>query len=244
MLQTNQFKQILHESIRKMAELIAQETAGEKELQPVKARQKQVEHDLENHVKVLEKKMYEGLQAATSCLKECDNLPMSVEEVVRELQNCMKPINSPEALSKLGQQLFSDVSWKNHLGISDKCMETLYQGAKHIFDKKDYIQGEKAFFLICSLDPTQFAYWVGLGHSAFHNKNHEQAINAYGMASTLHPEDAWPHIWAANTFEEEKDFAHSKMALSEALNLEKAKTGKNHDLISSLEERFQNSKAR
>lgn len=244
MLQLDKFKKQLQESIYQVAEFIAKEGENEKGLRSPKAYQNQISHDLEEHVQALEKKMYEGLQAAVLCLKECDNLPMSLDDMVRELQKCIRSINSFEKVSQLGQGLFSDVSWKSQLGISDECMETLYQGAKHIFDKKNYVEAEKAFFVLCSLDPTQFAYWVGLGHSAFQNKTYEQAINAYSMASGLQPEDAWPHVWAANTFEEEKDFAHAKMALTEALHLEKAKSEKDHDFIRSLEERFQNIKAR
>lgn len=238
----SQINQVLRESIYKMAELIAKETAYEKELEPAKIRQRKIEHNLEKHVKALEKKMHEGLQAAVLGLKECHHLPMSLDEMVHEFQDCVQAINSSEAFFELGQQFLSGVSWKSHLGISDTCMETLYQGSKHIFDKKDYIQAEKAFFVLCSLDPTQFAYWVGLGHSAFHDKNYRQAINAYSMASALHPEDVWPHVWAANTFIEEKDFAYARMALTEALNLEKAKAEKNHDFIRLLEGRLQNIK--
>jgi tetratricopeptide (TPR) repeat protein len=244
MLQTHEFKQVLRESMQKMAEMISQGKTRRHEVLPSHVRQQQIEQQLEEQVQTLEKKMHDGLLVAILALNETPHPVMSINEVVLYLQKCMSSINCPEALSKLGQALLSDTSWKSHLGISDKCMAALYQGSSIIFEKKEYDQAEKAFFVLCSLDPTQFIYWIGLGHSAFQDKNYEQAINAYSMASALHPDDAWPHIWAANTFEEQKDFAHAKMAMSEALNLEKEKTPKNHDLVRSLEEKLQNIKTR
>jgi tetratricopeptide (TPR) repeat protein len=244
MLQTKECKQLVHESAKKLAEVIAKEEVPGQKFQSAGARQEKIQHELERHVRVVEKKINEGLQACILALDACQNPLMSISEVVRELLKCMDVISTPEALSTLGQVLLSGTSWKNHLGISDNCMETLYQGAKCLFDKKDYEQSEKAFFVLCSLEPAQFSHWVGLGHSCFQNKHYEQSINAYSMASILDPHDTWPHVWAANTFEAQKDFAHARMALDEALKLENAKAEKNHNLIRSLEKRVQNIKTR
>jgi tetratricopeptide (TPR) repeat protein len=92
---------------------------------------------------------------------------------------------------------------------------------------------------MCSLDPTKYDYWIGLGHSSFQVSNYQQAIRAYSMAAGLDPENIWPHVWAANCFEEEHDFEFAKMALNEALTLQKTKMPKNIELIQNLEARIQ-----
>ena len=239
MVLIKEFRQLIHESTEAIAGILAQEKADGKDLLSPAVRQKKIQHELENNAETLEKKMHEGLKACILSLDQCHDLPMSVDEVLHELQKCIQPIKSVEDFAQLGQSVFLGTSWKSQLGISNACMQTIYQGARAIFKKKDYKQAEKAFFAICSLDPTQFAYWIGLGHSSFQIKNYPQAINAYSMASAIDPENVWPHIWAANSFEEEKDFHHAKMALNAALSLQMSKTPKNDELIQSLEERVQ-----
>jgi tetratricopeptide (TPR) repeat protein len=164
---------------------------------------------------------------------------LSKEVVTKELQKCLRPLKSEEHFAQLGLCLFQETSWKQQLGISDRCMQSLYQGARTLFEEKEYTQAEKAFFMICSIDPTQPAYWIGLGHSSFQTQNYQQAIRAYSMAGAMDPENIWPHIWAANCFEEEHEFEAAKLALHEALTLALtlAKTSQNIDLIHTLEER-------
>src|SRR5271170_8109958 len=144
MLKENKFKESLHESAKMIAEEVAKEEQHETELQPLKVRQQQIEQEIEQHVLTLEQKMYDGLQTCLIALKECADLPKSYDEVVQELQSCLSLIDSPEVLIKLGESLLSDISWKTSLKISDKCMTTLYLGAKSVFDKKDYEAAEKA----------------------------------------------------------------------------------------------------
>ena len=210
----------------------------QKKLLPQAAREKKIQHELEAHTKKMEKKMEEGLKACIASLDRCHKLPMKKEAVVEELRSCIAKINSPEALAKLGEGMLSNITWKSQLGISNNCMESLYQGAKALFDAKSHHEAEIAFFVLCAFDPTIFSYWVGFGHASFQQHNYEQAINGYTMASSLHPEDVWPHIWAANSFEKHNDPEYAKMALEEALELEKAKPSPDAKIVASLKSRL------
>ncbi|MBS0655046.1 MAG: tetratricopeptide repeat protein [Verrucomicrobia bacterium] len=239
MLQDDELKEMVHENAKAISEIVAKEEGSQNKFYSVEFRQKQIQEQIVNHVEIVQKKMYEGLKSCILSLDECSDLPMDINELMQELQTCLSSVDSIEKLSKLGDSFLSQISWKSQLRISDKCMDTLFRGATHLFDKKDYESAEKAFFALCCFDSTQFAYWVGLAHSYFHEAKYEEAINAYGTASALDPEDSWPHIWAANAFEEEKDFDRARMAIDRALELEKAKTAKNLELIQSLEERVQ-----
>jgi tetratricopeptide (TPR) repeat protein len=242
MLQINELNELIHESAKKLAEAIVKETPETMGLQSSKARVARYTFELEEHIKKLDEKMHDGLQAASFALNECSNPLMSVKEVVDQLYTSLSTIQSTAEFSKLGQDFMENRSWKSHLGISDQCMDALYQGANYIFDKKDYPEAENAFFTLCLFDPIQFDYWVGLGHSAFQNKNNELAIRSYSMASMLNPENLWPHVWAANTFEQNQDFDHAKIALDCAMSLSQAERIKDQSIIQFLENKMQNVK--
>ena len=239
MVQLKDFEKLVHESAEGLSKIVAQEQTSEKSLLPAAAREKKIQHELEEHTKKMQKKMGEGLRACLQSLEKCHNLPMAKEAVAAELKSCFAKIDTAEALVAMGQAALKNISWKAHLAISDDCMESLYQGAKALFDAQAYNDAEKAFFVLCALDPTASAYWIGFGHTSFQQNNYEQAINGYGMASTLNPEDIWPHIWAGNSFEKQGDHDHAKMALGEALNLEKGKPSPDKEIVRSLESRIQ-----
>lgn len=238
MFQEDEARNMLHASAQKLAAVISQDQAKEQDLLPLSAREQQIQQELEEHAKTVEAKMHDGLRVAVLALKECQNPVMPFTDLVHELQHCLNSIDSSEKFTNLGQACLSETTWKDQLGISEKLLSGLYQGAKAVFEKKEYEQAEKAFFVLCSLTPYHFSYWIGLGHSALQNRNYRQAAAAYGMASTLRPDDAWPHIWAANAFEEQNDVTHAKMALSEALQIEKSKEKQDHELIASLQQRL------
>jgi tetratricopeptide (TPR) repeat protein len=236
------FTKITHECARKVAEVLVQEP--KQEMLSKDAQQKKLEHEVYRDLEECQNKMHDGLKACLLALAHSADLPLSVDEVLSELQKAFRPIKNQEDILRLGENIFLGTSWKEQFGISHDCMQSLYQGASFLFENKDFIQAEKAFFVICSLDPSQFAYWVGLGHSSYQNKHYPQSTSAYGMASGLDPKNAWPHIWAANCFEEEKDYTLASRALHEAITLLSSMKPQNVNLISSLEERIQKNQLR
>jgi len=240
MSKVKEFDKLVHESTSALAKLLVQDHPHDSSLISASAKEKKVQKELEAHIKSMEKKMEVGLHTCINALDHCRNLPQTKKEVIEELYKCLSAISNLETLAHMGQALFSEASWKSQLGISSNCMESLYQGAKFLFNDKHFNEAEKSFFVLCALDSTVYAYWIGLGHSSFHLHHYKQAIDAYSMASALNPEDVWPHIWAANSFEKEKDLEYAKMALQEALALEKAKPKPDSQLINSLERRLKN----
>jgi tetratricopeptide (TPR) repeat protein len=193
---------------------------------------------MEDSAEKLEHKMYDGLTCCLHCLEQCQSLPLSKEEVKKELQKCLRSIKNKQQFAQLGQSLLQNTSWKDHFGLSDACMKALYEAARTIFEEKDYHRAENAFFVICAIDPTQFAYWIGLGHSSFQIQDYQQALRSYSMASAIDPGNIWPHIWAANCFEEEQEYLFAAMALNEALAIQRSKSPKDLDVILSIEERI------
>ena len=239
MSKVQEFEKLIHDSTSALAKLIVQEQNHEGNLLSSGARENKLQHELEVHIKNMERKMEAGLHACIGSLDQCHDLPKMKKEVIEELYHCFQPINSAEALHDMGTAVFSEITWKSKLGISQDCMESLYQGAKFLFDQRNFDESEKAFFMLCALDSAGSAYWTGWGHSSFYLHLYKQAIDAYSMASMLHPEDVWPHIWAGNCFEKEKDIGHAQMAFRDALVLEQAKQKPDTKLIHSLERRLQ-----
>lgn len=238
MVRTSDLKKLVHESARSLAKMLAAEDQPEKGSSTT-ARQEKIENEILQHSQDLETKMFEGLKACLLSLDHCLTLPLSKEKVTEELHIAIRSINTKDAFVKLEQGFSQERTWKESLGISDICMQSLYEGARSLFERKEFEPACQAFFVICAIDPSQSAYWIGLGHSSFQLQNYEQALVAYAMAGGIDPENAWPHIWAANCFEEENDFPQAKMALNEAISIEQAKTPKNLELIHALEKRIQ-----
>ena len=179
-----------------------------------------VQADLEQHVQLLQDAIQKGLTACLEGLEQAPALDLSIEQVLKELKKGMSLIKTEVDLAEFGQNLLMEKSAKMQLGISNTCMEALYQGAATLFETKEYRRAEQAFFFICTIDPTQYAFWVGLGHASFQEQNYPQAIRAYSMASGIDHSNVWPHIWAANCFEKENETQYAKLALEEALSLQ------------------------
>jgi len=238
MVDIKEFEKIMQENATALAKIIIQDQPPENNLLPVAARENKVLLELSEHSRKMRQKIEDGIQLCITSLDSCEKLPMSKESVLEELATCFETIDTPDKTAEAGQAMLSDVSWKNFLHISNNCMECLFQGAKAIFEKKAYDNAEKAFFVLCALDPTIFSYWAGFGHASFQQGNYQQAIDGYSMAAALHPQNMWPHVWAANAFEKQGDHDHAKMALEEALALVKTQATPDVQMIQRLEHRL------
>lgn len=238
MTELDGLKHIVQDDTKVVAVILAGQSNKGNELLPQEARQKKIENELQRDIELFQNKMHDGLKTCILPLEHCTDLPLSMADVIAELQKCFQPITNPKALADFGKNVFLGHSWKDQLGISDNCMQTLYQGARSLFESKDYVQAENAFFAICTIDPSQFAYWIGRGHSCYQNEHFQDALNAYAMASGFEPENIWPYIWIANCLEAEKDYTSAAKALQEALALLQSLTPKNRGMIHSLEERL------
>ncbi len=243
MLQESQLKQYIQEITKELAEILTQDNLQKGKLLTETAQSAKIEHELQSQFESNINTMKNGLTAIINSLRECTDLPLSVDQVIEELYGCLRSIKSVHDLNKIAQSLFSEISLKTYLSISNTCMEALYIGAKNLFDLKEYNHAQQAFFVLCTLDPTQFVHWIGFAHTNFQNKNYQEAINSYAMASALDPTNIWPHIWAANTFEAMNDFHHASMALQNALDQLAQEVPKNQELIQTVEERIKKNSA-
>lgn len=238
-MKLKEFEKVLDEHAAVLAEAIVGDQYDEKEILSKDLRKKKIQNEITTQAKNAEKKVEEGLKICIDSLDRCAQLPMAKDLVVKELKKCFESISSEKGLIKMGEAALSNISYKTFLKISDPCMQSLYLGAKALFDEKNYQDAIQAFFVLCFFDPTVFVYWVGFGHSNYNQKYYEPAINGYSMASSLRPSDSSPHIWAANCFEEIKNFENAEIALDEALSLEKSKDKRDAKTTDYIKNRLQ-----
>ena len=235
MLDIQEIQQQVDESVQSIAELIAKNHSPQSKLLPKAAYQDKVAHEIEAHIHSCRQKIEQGLHNCIIALAECVDSPMNKEHVLEELVACFQKIHTAKDLSELGLSISHNISWKQHLSISEKCMESLYHGARLLFEKQHFEAAEKAFYALCSLDPTQEVCWFGLGHSSVLQKKYQEAVDCYCMASSLDPKNVWPHVYAANCFIEIKDYKHAKMALKDALKLQKENKQADAQLTKTIE---------
>lgn len=235
MIHTQELTRVISESIEKVSALLAKDAKDQQK----KTNKESIQQEVDHNTAYVQEKIAEGLTACLIALKEHPELASQANIVIKELTKCFSVIKTPNQFIELGNVIANNSSWKKQLGISNDCMINLYQGARLLFEKKEIAEAESAFFAICSLDPSQFIFWVGLGHACFHEMNYQQAIQAYSMAAALHKDDVWSRIWAANCFEEENDFSNAKLALDEALSIAKRELPKNSELIESIKLKIQ-----
>ena len=229
----HRFSETLHGSAAVLAEAAYEEIQHKSPLygEEQKAR---IEHEIENHANHMRKNLLHGIEACIHALGESPE----ANAIKKELMTAFGQMNTEEDLVQAGKALLNNVTWKEQLNISNECMVALYEGAKGLLEKKDFSYAEKAFLFLATVDPTQYAFWAGLGHASRSQKHYEQAINAYAMASAINPKDYWPHVWAGATFSEQKDKTHAKMAFEEALVLAEADTSCDKELIRSIRQKI------
>lgn len=221
---------LLHKHLRK-------ETRALAELASEDGDKAKIAREMMEKAKDTQYKMSDGLEACIAEIKQFS--AHSADSAIKELQSSLKTIHKPEALKSIEENVLSGSSLREQLGISDDTMQTLYQGARTIFDKGCYVDAAKAFFALCNLEPAVSSYWIGLGHANFQNREYSDAVDAYSMLSMCSPNDAMPHIWAANCFKEQHDGLNEKTALEEAVQILKSNQPVRHEILRSCEERLQ-----
>ena len=203
-------------------------------------------HELSQCMLLAKTRIKDGLQWCVEAIKELSQTDTSIDmDVLKE--NVVHALSRFDTVAKakdMCAEVAEGKSWRSLLGLTDKTMEHLYRGAKHLFDLGHYPESEAAFFFLSTIDYAQYAFWLGLGHAAFHLGNYNQAINAYEMANSCQPGAIWPFIYIANCFEALFDFEESYLQLQNALTDLQSNPEVDQGLLIDLKERIANAKSR
>lgn len=210
---------IVAQEITALAKKEAEESVGlQNPLLAVEARAVKVEHELSQYVQYAKRRCQEGFQCCIEQVKELAITDSTIEIAAfqENISHAFSRFDQTAYVLELSTQAAEGACWRALLGLNDTTMKYLYQAAKSLFDSGRYPQAEAAFFFLTTIDVSQHAFWLGLGHAAFRLGNLNQSINSYETAHLCLPGSVWPHIYMANCFEAMNDFEEALGALQTA----------------------------
>ncbi len=89
---------------------------------------------------------------------------------------------------------------KDLQGLSDKNMEAIYAVAHNLYSATKYEQANTLFQYLCMLNPYEKKYWLGLGACRQMQRDFQNAIDAYCMATALDMKDPNAPLHAGECF--------------------------------------------
>ena len=215
----NELEQALDESLKNFCRSEVEKQSHKKDpfLTP-EAKKERLHAQIKSQVEVFKKRVSEGFLLCVEVLKARAAIDPSIDlnAVKENLSQAFEKLDSVEGIQGYAEEASGGKSWSVLLGLNAQTRELLYKSAEELFTSKRYSDAEAAFTFLITIDQTQYAFWIGLGHSSFHLGKHKEAAEAYSMASLCNPFSAWPHIYCANCFEAMSDFAQAVVCLHDA----------------------------
>ena len=85
-------------------------------------------------------------------------------------------------------------------GLTEQAMEGVYAMAYNTFRAGKYENAHKLFVFLAVYDHLTQKYWMGLGACRYNMGHYQGALEAYGMAQVIDPEDPRPQLRGAECF--------------------------------------------
>ncbi len=239
---TGELEKLANQSLEETKHHLAEEKfTGEDPLQNAEFIEAQLEHELSQCMRLAKTRIKDGF---TYCARAVDDLArtdttIDLDALKENVNRAFSRFDTVARAKDMCTLLMQGISWKELLGLDDRTMELLYRGAKYLFDLGHHPEAEAAFFFLTTIDYSQYAFWLGLGHAAFHLNNLNQALNAYEMAEECKPGSIWPNIYMANCFEAQHDYEESLIYLKAAQDQLHASDQKDEMLAQELLTRIQ-----
>ncbi len=232
-------------SIKSCAKKMTQ-TASENILESKEAHETRIGYQLSQYMLYAKKRCVDGFCCCFDVVKELAQTDPQIDigSLESNVRSGLSRFDTVAALHQMSQQVQTGTAWKELLGITDDSLQLLYRGAKQLVDVGLHPEAEAAFFFLTTVDFKQYAFWLGLGHAAFHLGNINQAINAYEMANSCKPDSFWPHIYAANCFEALNDYHEALESLERADKNYQSVADSDPQLAQLLQERIAKAKLR
>lgn len=243
-----ELKDIVAEEIKKLARIKAEEQQqqGQGALMTVDAQSQKIEQELSQYVQYAKRRCREGFDCCIEAVrKEATLRPdFDLQAFDDNINQAFSRFDSTVYVLEMSTKASRGTSWKELLGLTDSTMTTLYDAARSHFDQGHIPEAEAAFYFLTTVDVTQYAFWLGLGHAAFRLGNFNQSLNAYETAACCQENAVWPEIYIANCYESMNDYFESLQALERAFEQLKASGIQDKELETALIERIARDKAR
>ena len=119
------------------------------------------------------------------------------------------------ALKNMGPFFKSDQS-KNY-SLED--LSVIYSVAYTLYQAGDYKEAITVFQRLASHDPLTVKHWMGLAASLQMEKEFDESLKAWAMASIISPKDPLPHFHAAECFLALGNEVEGRKAMNEVRSL-------------------------
>lgn len=216
-----QLKSTFADIASNLAEVLAdQEMQQPNQLMPKKAYIERYELQIARELATTQERLKKGPKMLIQALAEMSQDNSIDNDLIQELY---KLTALASMIANERQQFISELGLGKTIqaiaGLSDSSLEKLYQAAKHVFDQKRFSEAADAFGFLTMLNPTKFAFWLGLGNSEFNLKNYEAALFAYAFVCRINPQDYFGHIFSCRCYEALGDMKNAINALEMALDI-------------------------
>lgn len=137
--------------------------------------------------------------------EEFDQLNVAIDEISRKIQ-------------ALDLKNFTEESLQNALSISDLAAGSILKIAVDKFSQGLYQNALNIFSFLTLVCPDEPEYWYRMGLVAHKDGQHELAVKAFQAASNLDKDFLEPHIFAAESHIDLKEYEEAQQELNEAKN--------------------------
>ncbi len=200
--------EILQNSVKTLALMQAENLAPNKALTTPEAKAKQFEAQAIAEFEILTNDLVHAAQILLDKIEFLSRTDGEInnEAVRRELIDLGKGVTKESfdaAVQKsVENNLQSPPQFKT---MSTQTLKALLKAGSSLLSESKYDEAQKAFNLICLLNPQEYTSWIGYGHASYHHKDYDKAILAYYIATSLRSNTPWPLIWAANACDAKRE---------------------------------------
>lgn len=238
---TEAFERALREIYESLPQFFSQSICLERKAQfpsLLPPNEEKIEYELKENILALQKRCRDGLMFILEELKKEQDPLFHYSDFETKLTKSFRSLLTPIRFTQALLKVVAGSSWREALSIPRDELTWLYKGARNLFDNGFYAEAADAFSFLSWFDAAQPDFWIALGHSCFHTGSYKRAISAYGIASSMVPQEPWPHIHAAICYEAMGEVDQARDCLSEGLILEECREPPDAKLIENVEQKI------
>lgn len=203
----------LDKKLKETVEIFVQHTLAKaplSKLLPIEAEEARRKHQLFELLRNnnIDEKIQFGIEQIVHYIEEHEE-----EDCTLVVQDLAK-IGQLVQVYKKGEQLPQTL--QETLGLTDTCLEMIYQMANRLFEEKAFSQASAILFVLASLNPFVYAFWLTLALAKVQSKKYQEALVPLAVASLLDPDQPAPRIYACECYLAFGDFTNGEKELTQA----------------------------
>lgn len=141
------------------------------------------------------------------------------KRVSGEFQNCHESLKSYWSKWQNGEVDEKETCYKEMLGLSNGTLLDLYDFGVHLFEKEEFSEAEKIFFLLVTIAPEVSSFWVSYGRSLQERGNFTEALTIYNNAKKYHPDTPKLYLFSAECYNSTNEKGKEELELKKLQKL-------------------------